>query len=101
MRINGTVIKIPHIALLISIVFALSGTIYNYGALGATIKTGLAGHEKRIIKLECKQEQIWEMVRTQHVYDSLSAIAKGDSMFMKAVNIVENGNDTIDTDTLP
>ena len=39
------------------------------------------------------------MVRTQHVYDSLKAIAEGDSIFMKAVGIVENG-DTSKADTI-
>lgn len=99
MRVNGTKITPTHIGLVCTIIFAVLSQVYSFGLLGAEIKSGLKNHNKRICELEVKQDAIWEMVRTQHVFDSLVALASGDSMFLKAVDIVENGDDE-EPDTL-
>jgi len=91
MQINGWTLRWHHVVFFAGLLTTIIGVAVSYGET----KGGLKDMNRRVTKLECKQEQIWEMIRTQHVYDSLVAIARGDTMYFKAVNIVENGHDTI------
>ena len=94
MHINGWKIKWHHIVFFAGLLTTVIGGSIGYGET----RGGLKDLDRRITKVECKQEQIWEMVRTQHVYDSLKATIEGDSIFQKAVDIAKNGHvDSTDT----
>lgn len=105
MTLNSHVIKLKHIVIILGILSGIATGLWRASAWAQNVKNGIeAGVDKDkqqdtlIADITITQKQMFQMMRTMFVIDSLERA--GDTKLMARVYAITNCEDTIPEDTL-